>query len=139
MYNKSTSIDGLRLLVVDNDADTREMLHILFNLEGAETRTAASASEALEVVYDFKPDVLICDLYLSDEIGYSLLPKVRNIEAAQGRYTPAIAVTGSTREKDRAYAFAAGFQMYLCKPMNLDELVNQVASLASEAESKQFA
>jgi two-component system, OmpR family, response regulator len=139
MYSQSTCVDGLRLLIIDNDNDTREMLHVLFNLEGAETLTVGSASEALEVVSDFQADVLICDMYLSDELGYSLLPKVRNIEAVQGRWTPAIALTGSTREKDRAYAFAAGFQFYLSKPVNLDELINKVASLASEAEYKQFA
>ncbi len=139
MYSQSTCVDGLRLLIIDNDDDTREMLHVLFDLEGAETIAVASASEALEVVSDFKPDVLICDMYLSDEIGYSLLPKIRNIEAIQGRWTPAIALTGSTRERDRAYAFTAGFQFYLSKPVNLDELINKVASLAFEAEHKQLA
>ncbi|MBH8555479.1 response regulator [Nostocaceae cyanobacterium CENA357] len=139
MCNEFTCIPGLRLLIIDNDADTREMLYILFNLEGAEALTVGSAREALEVVSDFKPDVLICDLYLSDEMGYSLLPKIRSIEAAKGRWTPAIALTGSTREKDCAYAFTAGFQMYLSKPVNLDELLNKVARLAFDAAHKQLA
>ncbi|MBE9199165.1 MULTISPECIES: response regulator [unclassified Nodularia (in: cyanobacteria)] len=129
MYTQSISVEGLRLLVVDDDADTRQILNILFELEGAKVIAVASASEALEVISQFQPDILISDIYLSDEDAYSLLPKVRDLMAAEGKVIPAIAVTGSAREEDRIYAFSSGFQTHLCKPINLDELVNEVASL----------
>lgn len=129
MYTQSISVKGLRLLVVDDDADTRQILKILFELEGAKVIAVASASEALEVISQFKPDILISDIYLPDEDAYSLLPKVRYLMAAEGKEIPAIAVTGSAREEDRIYAFAAGFQTHLCKPINLDELVYEVDSL----------
>ncbi|TVP55381.1 MAG: response regulator [Nodularia sp. (in: Bacteria)] len=129
MYTQSMSVKGIRLLVVDDDADTRQILNILFELEGAKVIAVASASEALEVISQFKPDILISDIYLPDEYGYSLLPKVRALMAVQGKEIPAIALTGSAREEDRIYAFASGFQTHLCKPINLDELVYEVASL----------
>ncbi len=131
MYTQSMSVQGLRLLVVDDDADTRQILNILFELEGAKVIAVASANEALEVISQFKPDILISDIYLPDEDGYSLLPKLRNLMAAQGKEIAAIALTGFAREEDRIYAFASGFQTHLCKPINLDELVYAVASLAS--------
>lgn len=129
MYTQSISVKGLRLLVVDDDADTRQILNILFELEEAKVIAVASASEALEVISQFKPDILISDISLPDEDGYSLLSKIRGLMAAQGKQIPAIALTGSTREEDRIYAFASGFQSYLCKPINLDELVYEVAGL----------
>ncbi|GAX38458.1 response regulator [Nodularia sp. NIES-3585] len=129
MYTQSISVRGLRLLVVDDDADTRQILNILFELEGAKVIAVASASEAVKVISQFKPDILISDIYLPDEDGYCLLPKLRDLMAAPGKQMPAIALTGSAREEDRIYAFASGFQTHLCKPINLDELVYEVASL----------
>lgn len=130
MLTQSICLDGLRLLVVDNDADTREILTFLFEMEGAEIKSVASANEALELISLFKPDIFISDIHLPDGDGYSLLPKVRNLKVAQGKWMPAIALTGSAMEEDRADAFSAGFQKYLCKPINLDELVSVVANLA---------
>ncbi|BAZ32914.1 response regulator receiver protein [Cylindrospermum sp. NIES-4074] len=130
MLTQSICLDGLRLLVVDDDADTREILTFLFEMEGAEIKSVGSANEALELISNFKPDILISDIHLPDEDGCSLLPKVRNLEVEKGRWIPAIALTGSVMEEDRAEAFSAGFQKYLCKPINLDELISVVANLA---------
>lgn len=130
MYSQSISVDGLNLLVVDEDADTRKILTVLFEMEGAKILAVASANEALEVLPYFKPDILICDIYLSDELGYPLLTKVRNLVAMQGRWIPAIALTGFASETERAYAYAVGFQMDICKPISLDELISAVAILA---------
>ncbi|CEJ42456.1 response regulator [Umezakia ovalisporum] len=130
MYTQSISVQGLRLLIVDDDPDTRQILNILFELEGAKVTAVPSASEAINVIPQFKPDILISDISLPDESGYSLLHKVRSLMAAQGKQIPAIALTGFAREEDRIYAFASGFQAHLCKPVNLDELVYEVASLA---------
>ncbi|WP_414552642.1 response regulator [Anabaena sp. CCY 0017] len=130
MYTQSISVEGLRLLVIDDDVDTRQILKILFELEGAKVITVASASEAIKLISQFKPDILISDISLPDEDGYSLLAKIRGLMAEQGKQIPAIALTGYTREEDRIYAFASGFQSHLCKPINLDELVYEVANLS---------
>ncbi|WP_375477001.1 response regulator [uncultured Nostoc sp.] len=129
MYNQSMSFKGVRLLVVDNDFDTRTLLTYLFELSGAEIITAASAREAIEIMSFFKPDILISDIYLPDEDGYSLLLKVRNLEARRGREIPAIALTASPYEEDRDIALILGYDIYRCKPIDLDELAFMVASL----------
>ncbi|WP_193200444.1 response regulator [Nostoc sp. MG11] len=130
MSNESMFFKGLRLLIVDDDADTRTLLTFLFELDGAEIVTAASASEALEVMSFFKPDILISDICLPDEDGYSLLMKVKNLEAERVRKIPAIALTASVSEEDRIHALVAGFQIYLSKPIDLEELACIVADLA---------
>ncbi|MEH2300812.1 MAG: response regulator [Nostoc sp.] len=134
MSNESISFKGLRLLVVDDDPDTRTLLTFLFELDGAEIITAASAGDALEIISLFKPDILISDLYLPDEDGCSLLLKVRNIEAKRGRKIPAIALTASADDEDRNRALLVGYNIYKCKPIDLDELAFAVASLAGLEE-----
>ncbi len=129
MSNQSMSCQGLRLLVVDDDTDTRILLTFLFELEGAEVIAVASADEALKRMSSFKPDILISDICLPDEDGYSLLLKVKNLEAKRGRKIPAIALTASTFEDDRKRALLAGYDIYQCKPIDLDELTSMVASL----------
>ncbi|MEA5601982.1 response regulator [Nostoc sp. UHCC 0252] len=129
MYNQLMSFKGLRLLVVDDDADTRTLLTFLFELDEAEVITAASAGEALEIMSFFKPDILISDIYLPDENGCSLLMKVKNLEAKRGRKIPAIALTASAFDEDRNRALLAGYDIYRCKPIDLDELASTVASL----------
>ena len=129
MFNHSMSFKGLRLLVVDNDPDTRTLLTFLFEIDGAEIITAASAGDALEIMSFFKPDILISDIYLPDENGCSLLTKVRNLEAKRWRKIPAIALTASAFDEDRNRALLAGYDIYRCKPIDLDELAATVASL----------
>ncbi|MBW4426106.1 MAG: response regulator [Nostoc desertorum CM1-VF14] len=129
-YNQSMSFKGLRLLVVDDDPDTRTLLSFLFELDGAEIITAASAGDALEIMSLFKPDILISDIYLPDENGCSLLKKIRNLEAKRGRRIPAIALTASAYDEDRTRALSAGYDIYRCKPIDLDDLSATVANLA---------
>ena len=129
MSNQSMSFKGLRLLVVDDDPDTRTLLTFLFELDGAEIITAASAGDAIEIMSFFKPDILISDIYLPDENGCSLLMKVRNLEAKRGRKIPAIALTASAFDEDRNRALLAGYDIYRCKPIDLDDLSSTVASL----------
>ena len=129
MSNQSISFQGLRLLFVDDDFDTRTLLTYLFELCGAEIITAASAGEAIAIMSSFKPDILISDIYLPDEDGYSLLLKARNLEAKRGRKIPAIALTASALDEDRNNALLMGYNIYLCKPIDLDELASVVASL----------
>ena len=122
------SVKSLRLLVVDDDADTRNLLTILFELEGAEIIAAASVKEAIDAISRVKPDVLITDIYMPDEDGYSLLSKIKNIDAI--KEIPAIALTASARKEDALKALALGFRKYLCKPVDLEELMSVVANIA---------
>lgn len=130
MSNQSISFKGLRLLVVDDDSDTRILLTFLFELYEAKVVTAASADQAIEIMSFFKPDILISDIYLPDEDGYSLLLKARNLEAKRGRKIPAIALTASAFDEDRKRASLAGYDIYRCKPIDVDDLASVVASLA---------
>jgi CheY-like chemotaxis protein len=92
-------------------------------------QTASSAPEALKLLEWYRPDVLISDLAMPGEDGFSLIGKVRAMESENSR-VPAIALTAYVRTEDRAEALLAGFNVFIPKPIELDELVNAVASLA---------
>jgi CheY-like chemotaxis protein len=114
---------GTRVLVVDDDADNREMLAMILEHSGAVVATADSASEALRVLEKEHSQVLISDIGLPDEDGYSLLRKIRALSKARGGEIPAIALTGYGSQEDRAQANAGGFQAHLTKPVALDEML----------------
>ncbi|MBW4676290.1 MAG: response regulator [Desmonostoc geniculatum HA4340-LM1] len=136
MPSKPLSVNNLRLLVVDDDPDTRRILAILFKLEGAKIITVASAAEALEVMLYFQPDVFICDICLPNEDGYSLLKKVRTLSQEQRRpQIPAIAMTAFVDEEHHAHAFLTGFQSHLYKPIDLKLLVDVVANLTKSTSN----
>ncbi|MBW4562457.1 MAG: response regulator [Mojavia pulchra JT2-VF2] len=130
MHHQSIGVDGLRLLIIDDHVDTRELLKIFFETEGAEIKAVATSGEALDVMSRFLPDMVISEIYLPDAAGHSLLAKVRNLEAARDRWIPAIALSAFVKEEDFVYALKAGFQMYLRKPVILDELLYLVAEFA---------
>ncbi|MBD2415761.1 hypothetical protein FACHB389_22755 [Nostoc calcicola FACHB-389] len=139
MVKKCLSLKELRLLVVDDDVDTRKILAILFKLEGAKIITVASAAEALKVMLYFQPDVLICDICLPNEDGYSLLKKVRTLSQEQRRpQIPAIAMTAFVNEEHRAHALLTGFQRHLYKPIDLKLLVHVVANLTNSVSNCNF-
>lgn len=124
------SLVGLRILVVDDEADTRDMLRAVLERCGSEVATAASAAEALEVLTSGQPDVLISDIGMPDEDGYALIGKVRAREVEPGQRIPAVALTAYARVEDRVRALTAGFQVHLPKPIEPIELVAVVASLS---------
>ncbi|HLM58306.1 MAG TPA: PAS domain S-box protein [Pyrinomonadaceae bacterium] len=123
-------LDSLRVLVVDDEPDTREMLRAGLGQCGAEVTTAASAAEALTLLRESPPDVLVSDIGMPDEDGYALIRKVRGLPAGQGGKVPAIALTAYARTEDRLQALRAGYQMHVTKPVELTELAAVVASLA---------
>jgi CheY-like chemotaxis protein len=126
----SSSIKGLRLLVADDDAETVELFTRLLTQQGAEVINAKSAAETLERLRSTLPDVLICDIEMPDEDGYSLIRKVRLLGAKEGGGVPAVAVTAYGSTDDRIRLLAAGFQMHVPKPVDPAELVTVVASVA---------
>ncbi|MBD2778449.1 response regulator [Iningainema tapete] len=135
MCDQSLRLNGLRLLVIDDDADANEILTFLFSEEGAKIVAAATASEALEVLSHFQPDILISDIRLPDYDGYLLLFKIRNLIALQGKQIPAIALTAFSGQEYRKRSMLAGFDIHLSKPIDLDELVSVVESLVCTQQS----
>jgi CheY-like chemotaxis protein len=119
-------LHGARVLVTDDNDDTRALLKIFLELGGAEVAVAASADEALQMLDAFRPEVLVCDIGMPGTDGYSFMRKIR----AEGRRVPAVAVTGYVAWEDRERALAAGYQGHLAKPVEQEELIREVARLS---------
>ena len=124
-----TSLAGLRILVVDDEPDAREIVATILGEAGAEISTASSSRQALEQVKQWRPDLLISDIGMPGESGYDLIRKVRALSATEGGQIPAIALTAYARMEDRLKIFAAGFQMHVPKPIEPMELATVVASI----------
>jgi CheY-like chemotaxis protein len=124
------SLQGLRVLVVDDEADTLDMIRAVLEHCRMEVITAGSASEALEAIVQLRPDVLLSDLGMPGEDGYALIAKVRALPAGGGGRIPAAALTAYVRAEDRAKVLRSGFQLHMPKPFEPRELVALVASLA---------
>jgi PAS domain S-box-containing protein len=124
---------GLRVLVVDDDPDTLDMLKFLLAQCEAEVTTASSAREALRVLEHSRIDVLVSDLAMPDEDGYDLICQVRKRARERGGNIPAIALSAYTGSEDRERALAAGFQLHLAKPIAPAELVSALGSFRKAA------
>ncbi|MET0622667.1 MAG: ATP-binding protein, partial [Pyrinomonadaceae bacterium] len=126
----SPLLEGLHVLVVDDDRDSREVVAAALAREGARVTEAGSADEALGAVTRLRPDVLVADIGMPGEDGYSLIARVRALGADSGGSLPAAALTAYAREQDRERALAAGFQTHLAKPVEPQTLTATVARLA---------
>jgi PAS domain S-box-containing protein len=129
------SLRGVRVLVVDDEADTRELVRRLLADCNAEVVTVESAQDALEEVWRFRPDVLLSDIGMPQQDGYQLMRTLRGRSVEQGGRTPAIALTAFARPEDRMRALRAGYQLHVSKPVNANELITVVASLACRPEA----
>ncbi|WP_414519317.1 ATP-binding protein [Nostoc sp. PCC 9305] len=123
-------LNGLQILVVDDNADTRELIAFILEQSGGQVRAVSSVGEALEALERLKPDVLVSDIGMPDEDGYSLIRKVRAQEAEQEEKILAVALTAFARDEEHRLALQAGFQVHLSKPVEPEELVKVVANLA---------
>ncbi|MEW6497519.1 MAG: PAS domain S-box protein, partial [Cyanobacteriota bacterium] len=128
----TTDLSGVRVLVVDDEADMRELVAFILKESGAEVQVAASAAEALERWEQFKPDVLISDIGMPQMDGYMLMRQVRERSLEQGGQIPAIALTAYAGEFNQQQAIAAGFQRHLSKPVEPNELVRAIATLVNQ-------
>ncbi|OUL31793.1 hybrid sensor histidine kinase/response regulator [Nostoc sp. RF31YmG] len=126
----SLSLAGVQILVVDDDADSLEFVTFVLEQDGAEVIAASSALQALQVIEQKKPDVLVSDISMPDMDGYTLMHQVRAWSAEQGEQIPAIALTAFARKYDEQQALQAGFQIHLAKPVNPEELVAAIVRLA---------
>jgi CheY-like chemotaxis protein/nitrogen-specific signal transduction histidine kinase len=129
VYECPERLDGLKVLVVDDEPDTRELLKVGLGQCGAEVTAVGSAAEALKAMTIEVPDLLISDIGMPDEDGYGLIRRVRQMPAENGGKVPAIALTAYARAEDRMQALRAGYQMHVPKPVELAELVAVAASL----------
>jgi PAS domain S-box-containing protein len=123
-------LDGLRILVVDDDQDSLELAAAILSGAGGVVTTSRSAVEALELVRHGRPDVLISDIEMPGEDGYALIRKVRALDRSSGGATPAVALTAYGRVEDRLRTISAGYSMHVPKPVQPAELTTIVASLA---------
>jgi PAS domain S-box-containing protein len=122
-------LDGVRVLLVEDNPDTLDMLKFIFDESGAEVIAATSVDEALDALERFRPDALVSDIAMPDRDGYDLIREIRSREPERGGKIPAVAVTAYARAEDRVRVLAAGFQMHVAKPIDPDELIAVVASL----------
>ena len=127
-------LDGVRVLVVEDNPDTLEMLKFIFDESGAEVIAAGSVEEALDVLERFKPDALVSDIAMSDRDGCDLIREARSRGPERGGKIPAVAVSAYARSEDRMRALDAGFQMHIAKPVVPNELITIVASLTGHSQ-----
>ena len=126
-------LHGLRVLVVDDEEDARDIVAAMLKHEGAEVETAPSAQDGFELLTSFLPHVLISDIGMPGEDGYSFVARVRQLPPDTGGRTPSIALTAYASAEDRRRALAAGFDVHLGKPIDLGHLISVIAKLSQRA------
>ena len=122
-------LNGVRVLLIDDEADARELHGIMLRTSGAEVEAKSSGFEALETLKQFQPDVLVCDLEMPGMDGYSFIRELRKHESSNGFSVPAIALTAHARPEDHKRALHAGFQAHLAKPVDPAELARVLSNL----------
>ena len=129
MRTQTTPPAPLHVLVVDDDADTREVLSIVLRECGAIVQAADSAAQGLALIGRRPPDVIIADIGMPHEDGYQFIQRVRRLESEGGRSPAAIALTAYARAEDRERALQAGYQLHVPKPIDPRAVVTAVAQL----------
>jgi CheY-like chemotaxis protein len=127
--DKAPRLDGVRVLLVDDEPDALDLVTEVLRANGAEVVTAISARQALALLPTTRPHVLVSDISMPDMDGLDLIRALRSLSAEQGGQTPAIALTAFTRSEDVERALAAGFQTHLFKPVGVVSLAEAVARL----------
>jgi signal transduction histidine kinase/DNA-binding response OmpR family regulator len=122
-------LEGLRVLVVDDEADTRELVTAILTRSGGQVKCSESAAEAIRDMKTWDPDVLVSDIGMPREDGYSLIKKLRRSKTKRARQIPAIALTAYATDEDRIQALSAGFQVHVAKPIEAQVLVKSIAAL----------
>jgi signal transduction histidine kinase/CheY-like chemotaxis protein len=133
--DSSELLKGVHVLVVDDQVDARDLLSLVLTHAGAEATIADSSATALEMLMQHRFDVLVSDIGMPDEDGFTLISRIRALSTGEGGSIPAIALTAYATEEDRKRVLAAGFREHLPKPVEPAELIATVASLAGRAVS----
>jgi CheY-like chemotaxis protein len=132
-------LNGVRVLVVDDHPDARELVAMVLVSAGAEVSAADSTRAALETLKQTKPDVLVSDIGMPGEDGFTLIRRIRSLPPGQGGELPTIALTAYATEEDRLRSLAAGFEAHLPKPVEPAALIATVACLAKTEGVRQKA
>src|SRR5262245_31755639 len=124
--DRFNALSGVRILVVEDDTDTRELLRVLLETQGGVVRAVAGVSEALDEYDQARPDVLVADIGMPDYNGYTLIGRVRARDRERGGIVPAIALTAYATAVDRDTVLSAGFQVHMPKPFDPTQLVSVI-------------
>ncbi|HJP95484.1 MAG TPA: ATP-binding protein [Pyrinomonadaceae bacterium] len=124
------ALEGLRVLLIDDESEARQVISVVLARRGADVKSCISAREAFTTLAEWRPDVILSDIAMPDEDGYSFMRRVRSLPRDKGGETPAAALTAYARDEDRSQAFAAGYQMHISKPIAASQLVTMVGKLA---------
>jgi CheY-like chemotaxis protein len=133
----SNTLSGLQILLVDDESDVRDVLATVMEGSGANVIAVSSVQEALKVLDQTQPDILVSDIAMPQEDGYMLIRQVRERETRQGGCLPALALTAYVREEDCQQALKSGFQKHLSKPVDTTDLVMTVANLTGRAVTQE--
>jgi len=128
LVKSSRILDGLKILVVDDDRDTRDLVSTILTRCGSEVRCSESAADALLAFQEWNPDLLVSDIGMPLEDGYGLIRKLRKLKSRRAKQIPALALTAYATDEDRTLALSAGFQMHLPKPIEPESLVSSIAA-----------
>jgi CheY-like chemotaxis protein len=135
LKDEIAALTQVRVLVVESNPDSRDVLACILETEGADVTVAASVQEAIAAMKRLNPDLLISAIALPEEDGYTLIRKVRTLEAEIGKQTPAIAVTCLATEQDYLQIIAAGFQRHLPKPLDFDKFIAVATELVKPKQA----
>jgi PAS domain S-box-containing protein len=130
LFNSLITLEGLRILIVEDEADSRDMIATIITEQMGEARAASSADEALKIMDEWKPHILVSDIGMPGVNGYELMGKIRERSEEEGGRIPSIALTAFARTEDRLRALSAGFNMHVPKPVEPAELITVIANLA---------
>ncbi|MFB2837401.1 response regulator [Floridanema evergladense] len=128
----SVNLSGLKVLVVDDDPDSRDLVAFLLKEYGMEVIVVASALEVLKTIESTQPDILLCDIGMPDMDGYMLINQIRSLSPEQGGQIPAIALTAYAGESNQQQALKAGFQWHLAKPVEPMDVIAVIVELTKK-------
>jgi CheY-like chemotaxis protein len=132
---EAMAVTGLHVLIVDDEPRVREALTVLLQLGGATVTAVPSAADAMLALKDSPCDVVISDIGMPEEDGFSFMQRLRNLTDAEGANVPAIALTAHARAEDQSRAAEVGFDLHLAKPVEADVLIGAIARLARKGPS----
>jgi CheY-like chemotaxis protein len=133
-FSSAEVLQGLRVLVVDDEPDARDLLSTILKRCGSEVRCSESAAEAMQAFSEWEPDVLVSDIGMPNEDGYAFIKRVRQLDSNRAQKIPAVALTAYATDEDRIRALEAGFQTHVAKPIEPEDFVSSIASVLKSAE-----
>ena len=122
-------LHGVKVLVVDDEADSRDLVMTILTRCGSDVRCSESAAEAMRAFQEWQPDVLVSDIGLPNEDGYSLIRKLRKLKSKRAKKIPAVALTAYATDEDRSQALAAGFQIHVAKPIEPESFLTSIVTV----------